>query len=134
MSEVSMSEFCAIYNLKNLVKEPTCFKNPNNPSCIDLMLTNRYRSFMNTTVIETGLSDFHKMTVTVLKTYFKKVPPKIISYRDFKHFSNELFQIELEIMLKFEDINNLDYDKFDEILMSLTNKHAPLKYKYIRAN
>ena len=32
---------------------------------------------MNTTVIETGLSDLHKMTVTVLKTYFKKVPPKI---------------------------------------------------------
>ena len=26
MSEVSMSEFCAIYNLKNFVKEPTCFK------------------------------------------------------------------------------------------------------------
>ena len=37
-------------------------------------------------------------------------------------------------MLKFEDINNLNYDKFDEILTSLTNKHAPLKYKYIRAN
>ena len=41
-----MSVFCVIYNLKNPVKEPTCFKNPDNLSCIDLMLTNRYQSFM----------------------------------------------------------------------------------------
>ena len=95
------------------------------------MLTNRYRSFVNTKVIETGSSDFHKMMVTVLKTYFKKEPPKMISYRDFKRFSND---IELEVMLNFYDIHNLRYDKFDEIFMTLTNKQAPLKYKYIRAN
>ena len=37
--EPIMREFCDSYNLKNLIKEPTCFKNPSNPSCIDLMLT-----------------------------------------------------------------------------------------------
>ena len=41
MSETSMNEFCEIYNLKNLVKELTCFKNQLNPTCVDLMLTNR---------------------------------------------------------------------------------------------
>ena len=40
---------------------------PLNPTCIDLMLTNRPKSFQDTLVIETGLSDFHKMTVSVLK-------------------------------------------------------------------
>ena len=34
-SEPSLNDFCDIYNLKNLVKEPTCYKNPGNPSCID---------------------------------------------------------------------------------------------------
>ena len=29
-----------IYNLQNLVKQKTCYKNPGNPSCIDLILTN----------------------------------------------------------------------------------------------
>ena len=34
-----------------------------------------------------GLSDFHKMIVTILKTYFQKKEPKIIQYRDYKTFS-----------------------------------------------
>ena len=50
------------------VKEPTCYKNVQNPSSIDVMLTNRKGSFQNSMVVETGLSDHHKMTVTVLKT------------------------------------------------------------------
>ena len=28
------------YNLKGLVKQKSCFKNTENPSCIDLILTN----------------------------------------------------------------------------------------------
>ena len=77
---------------KNLVKEPTCFKSLVNPSCIDLILTNRPKSFQNTLNVETGLSDFHKLTLTVLKTKFKKKPPKMITYRDFKTFSNQQFR------------------------------------------
>ena len=65
-SETCMKEFCEAYNLKNLVEEPTCIKNPLNLTCIDLMITNRPRSFQDTQVIETGLSDFHKMTVSFL--------------------------------------------------------------------
>ena len=38
-SEAAMSDFMDIYNLKNLVKHPTSFKNPGRPSCIDLIFT-----------------------------------------------------------------------------------------------
>ena len=72
VNEPAMQDFCAIYNPKNLVKENTCFKNPLNPSCIDLILTNRTTSFQNTLTIETGISGCHKITATVRKTYFKK--------------------------------------------------------------
>ena len=65
--EFSMSQFCETFNLKNLVKEPTCFKHPINPSCIDLILTNRFRSF-NTLSTETGLSGCHIMKLTILNT------------------------------------------------------------------
>ena len=65
-----MNEFINMYGLKNIVSELTCYKNVNKPSCIDLILTNRFKSFQNTTAIETGLSDFHKMTI--MKTVFKK--------------------------------------------------------------
>ena len=59
--------FCESYELKNLIKVPTCHKNPQNPSCKDLILTK------SSGVIEMGLSDFHKMTVTVMKNNFSKI-------------------------------------------------------------
>ena len=41
MEEDAMKEFCDTYNLKNLITEPTCFKNAQNPTLIDLILTNK---------------------------------------------------------------------------------------------
>ena len=134
MSEEPMKEFCEIFNLKNLVKEATCYKSTLHPTCIDLMITNRCRCFQNTEVVETDLSDFHKMAITVLRTSFKKAPPKIIAFRDHKTFSIEIFHLELVAMLNCHDVNNIDYDAYNDIVMVLVNIHAPLKYKYVRGN
>ena len=59
-----METFCEYYGLKKLIKVSTCHKNPQNPSCIDLILTNSPLSFQSSGVIETGLSDFHKIIVS----------------------------------------------------------------------
>ena len=82
----TLQEFIFEHNMKNLVKEKTCFKSIENPSCIDLFLTNSSSSFCNTTTVTTGLSDFHKMVVTVMKTTFPKAEPEIVYYRDYKIF------------------------------------------------
>ena len=82
--ENNMSNFLNIYHLKNIVKQKTCFKNPERPSCIDLILTDSSRSFQDTCTVETGLSDFHKLVVTVLKLYFPKQKPNIQNFRDSK--------------------------------------------------
>ena len=37
--EPHVIDFCFTYNLRNLVKDFTCFKNIDKPSCIDLMIT-----------------------------------------------------------------------------------------------
>ena len=69
-SENCVNDFCNVYNnFSNLVKEQTCFKNPDNPSCIDLFLTNRRKCFQSTMTMETGLSDFHKMVIVVLNFF-----------------------------------------------------------------
>ena len=136
-SEVSndvMEDFCELFNLKNLVKEPTCYKNPENPSCIDLILTNRSLSFQDTNVIETGLSDFHKLTATVLKTYFKKKAPKIITYRNYKKFSALQFREEIDDFFSRCNIVSMSSDDFVNCFMEVLNRHAPLKSKYVRAN
>ena len=72
-------DFCDLY-LTNLINKVTCYKNPNNPSCIDLLLTSFPKHIQNSTVIETRLFDFHNMVFTVMKTNFQKLEPKIINY------------------------------------------------------
>ena len=70
-TEEQLKNFLDLYSLKNLVHEPTCYKSET-ARCIDLVLTNRNRRVQQTTTVETDLSDFHKMVVTVLKTTFPK--------------------------------------------------------------
>ena len=66
------------------------FKNPNNPSCIDLFLTNRQQYFQQTCAIETGISDFHKMVVTVMKTHYIKQKQKPFNTDIINVFMNNL--------------------------------------------
>ena len=77
VTQTSIKIFCDSYEL-NLIKDVTCYKNPENPSSIYLILTNNTNSFQNSGLIETGLSDFHKMTFTVMETTFEKLKPNII--------------------------------------------------------
>ena len=77
-----MSEFMRRYKLKNLIKHKTCFKNPENPPCIDLALRNCPRSFQKSNSFEQLDLDFQKLTVTVVKQYFPKQIPKVITYWD----------------------------------------------------
>ena len=130
--EEILEEFLFEQNLKNLVKVPTCYKSVENPSCIDLFLTNSYASFQHTTTVETGLSDFHKMAVTVMKTTFPKAQPKIVYYRDYKNFDLSKFRAELRDELRKSEAQG--YYHFEVIFLRVLEKHAPMKQKVLRAN
>ena len=118
-----MSEFLYKFNAKNLVKEKTCFKSLDNPSCIDLFLTNVHQSFQNTTV-STGLSDFHKMVVTIMKMSFPKAKPKIVQYRDEKNFIEEDFRVELRGRLQ-------NVSHFDKLFLKFLINMLHLKRRFI---
>ena len=92
MFDMSMKDFCELYDLENLIKESTCFKNANNPSSIDVLLTNSANSFENSVAIETGLSDHHKMVLIVLKIYKKKKDLVTISYRSYTNMDYSVFK------------------------------------------
>ena len=131
-----MKSFCQIYNFKNLIDKPTCYKNPTNPSCVDLNLTNRPRSFQNSCTFETGLSGFHKMTLTVLKWYFAKQKPRILNCCDYRFFNKTLFRDQ--VLNKLRNLNLQISDKglkhFKETCLSVLNIIVPLKIRFIRAN
>ena len=131
--ESHMETFCETYGLKNLIKVPTCYKNPQNTSCIDSILTNSPLSFQSSDVIETGLSDFHKMTVTFMKTTFQKLDPKIINYRNDRKYCNDSFRQDLLSPLVMENINlSNGLQKFIGICIKTLDKFAPRKKKYSR--
>ena len=134
MNEDKMIDFCNLFTLKNLIKEPTCYKNYNNPSCIDLILTNKPYSFQSSKTAETGISDFHKLIVTVLKTSYRKQPPHVISYRDYKKYSTLNFQKDLEKTFIHKPLYAITNDEFVETFRQVLNKHAPIKHKVARAN
>ena len=66
-----------------------------NRKAIELMLTNSVPSFQNSCALEIGLSDFHKMTDTVFKSYLEKKEPNIQFDRDLEKFSNNDFRTQI---------------------------------------
>ena len=134
IGERSIYDFCNVYNLESLSKTNNCFKTPENLSCIDLLLTNSKNNFDERSVLESDLSDFDKLAVSVLKIYFKKEAPKVIIYRDDKYFSNEKFSNKLENELSKIGSLILNYYIFKNVCMNVVNKHVTLQKKYIRAN
>ena len=98
------------------------------------MLKNSVRSFQKSYVLKTGLSDFHKMTVTVFKSYLEKKQPKIIFYRDFEKFSNNDFRTQIlrDSTLHLSS-DSLSLDLYVDISIRALDILAPKKKKYIRA-
>ena len=86
IEEENMKSFSENYNLKSLMKQSTCYKNPKKPSSIHLILTKVPHMFQSTCVIVTGLSDFHLMTLTDMRKTFNKIRPSVINSRFYRAF------------------------------------------------
>ena len=121
MEHSAMKDFCNWYSLTSLINRPTCWKNPSKPTCIDLILTNCSTFFQNTNIIETGLSDFHKKVITIMKTSFHKLNPKVMDYTKYNFFSNDIFRDSLLEELSQVGIINNDDDGFNNFLRICQN-------------
>ena len=108
-----------------------CFKNALNPSYIDLFITNSSLSFQNTITVSNGLSNFHKMVITVMKISFKKHSSTERHYRDYRYFDRSKFKNNQNEKLS-EGISN--YELFVTTFIEVLNKHVPLRKKLLRAN
>ena len=109
----------------------TCFKSAEG-SCIDLILSNQKHGLQKTGTFDTGLSDFHHLVYTQLKTKFTRSPPKKICFRSFGKFVENSFLNDLALEMTSSKIVN--YELFQRIFVSTLDKHAPRKFKLIRGN
>ena len=72
-----LDEFCNLFDLTSLVKAETCCTK-NHKSIIYLFLRNRSLSFQKTRTNETGISDYHELISTFLKSHYTCLKLKII--------------------------------------------------------
>ena len=115
--------FCDVFGLSNLVTSKTCF-------------TKNHSSFQKTSVFETGLSDYHGLVATTMKSTVPKLKPKQIKYRSYKKFVPENFLSDVK-HAQFEcNGANPDnsYDHLTNTFRNIVDKHAPTKTKFLRGN
>ena len=77
------------------------------------------------------------MIVSVLKMDFRKLPPRVISYKDFSNYDNANFISSLEeVLCENENAESFlkDFDYFYKVCTEVLNKHAPPKKKYVPGN
>ena len=97
--------------------------------------------FQNSNIFETGLSDFHELTFTVLKAYFQKQKPKVIIYRSYKKFDNNLFRndllkellsknIQTKHLVSFKATAQYIFDRHDLRNQSNCNRSIPCTESY----
>ena len=79
----------------------------------------------------TGLPDFHKQIFTVLKMFYVKQKPRIVKYRDYKHFNKITSKIDLVKQLPLSDLQKGDFDKFKFVVNDVLESNAPMNEKFI---
>ena len=94
------------------------------------------KSFQGSAVIETGLSDFDKLTLSIMTVFYKKQKPNIIKYQNYKNFENSTFMSDVKN--KVSELDNEDqlanFDLFKNTVFHVFENYAPLKKRYVRAN
>ena len=126
---------CETFDLKNLIKNETCFTDTHKSS-IDVILTNKPRSFQHSLTYETGLSDHHHMIITFMRAHLVRLQPKMVTYRSYKRFTESLFLKDIQ-NTNFDcdsEYPNIFYESLVQKFKKIVDKHAPLKQKTLRGN
>ena len=71
--------------------------------------------FRNAKTYKTGLSDFYKIVVSIMRLSYKKRPQCMIKYRGYKKFSNEPFKSSLNELNLVQDNYNKEVENYLQV-------------------
>ena len=114
----ALSDLCEIYGMVNLIEQPTCFKGEN-PTLVDVFLTNKPKCFSGVCNADLGTSDFHNCICVASKMFFYE-----------NAFQNDVDSIPFQVCDIFDDIDDA-YWMHDKLFMSILDEHAPIKTKTV---
>ena len=130
-----LSEFCDIFDLENLIKGCTCDTIRYASTSIDVIMTNKKRSFKNSCTVATGISDYHSMVLTTMRANYERLKPIKIQYRLYKNFDEDKFIQDLQklpfINRKQTENKDATYDLLKNMFKTIVDQHALLKTKFI---
>ena len=130
-------QICDIYDLYNIIDEPTCFKSQKG-TLIDPVLVSHKKRILSSFNITCGASDWHNLVGCVTRIHMPRQIPTRIIYRSYKKFNDQSFQddvghIPFHVTEVFDDIDD-QYWAYSKLLGDVLDEHAPLKKKTIRKN
>ena len=131
----AINDLLCLYNMENIVCEPTCFKSEN-ASLIDVAVTTYPRRYCKVLNYNCGLSDYHNLIAISTKIHVPKCKPRTIFYRSYKKFKEDEFKLDVSripfhVANVFNEIDDV-YWAHSKMMMDVVNNHAPLKKKLIR--
>ena len=80
-----LQHFCESFLFEHLIQKTTCYK-VETPTGIEHIITNIPKRFKKSMSLETGISDHHKLIMTIFRSTFAKVKPKTFYYLCYKKF------------------------------------------------
>ena len=128
--ENKFSELCRLYDLKTLVKGPTCYKGET-PSAVNVIISNEPLRFQSSINVTCAISDFHNLTRVATKLQKSYSAPQRIYYRSYIHFSEDIFlnglcNFPTSVCEVFDDIKDKVWC-YSKMLSDAINKNAPIK-------
>ena len=115
----ALADTLDVFNLRNVVRKPTCFKNVLNPSLLDVILTNTPRRLTSVLNVSLGICDFHNFICVATQMCKPKEQISHIVYRSYKHFNEELYLKDLQ-SAPFH-VSNVFTDVDDQLVVLLQN-------------
>lgn len=130
---LKLKTFLHCLGLEQVVKEPTHYS-VNSESLIDVVCTNAPTQDVCVTNITGSLG--HAMITVTLPIKRTKPPPKTMTFRAYKDidmnaFNSDLHSLDWDSVLGMDSVDNMVMS-FNSLLLSLFNKHAPIKTVKIR--
>ena len=108
-----LTNFCDLFALSNLVNVKTCTKSMYGTT-LEIMLTNKPRSFYNNSAVTTGFSDYHKLILFDEAKFLHDLDQEIIKGSFYQH--QKTFAV------------------FSSIFRDVVDRHASLKQKMVHGN
>ena len=132
----SLTSLFDAYDLKNVITKPTCFKNVNNPSLLDGVITNSPLRLLTHFNLCIGISDCHNLVGGITRMNAPKIIPRKIVYRSFKsfddvEFNNDLSRTPFHVCEIFDDPSDQLWFH-NKLLTEVIELHAPLKNKTVK--